>query len=186
MKRSYPVGAFGGSMVAATIRQLTKQSVMGQFHWLALAVAIALLASGTALWSMAHRPSPVTTPATTARHELAAEQILTLPPRIQAQVRGTSRAPGTSSRPAPAQALRPEAIVTLPPRIHADVSGTNRASTNAPRSVTLRAEVIATFPAQVQEQIRQGAETARPTDGQKSLRPEVIMTLPPRIQTQVR
>ena len=62
-------------MVAAKTRQRTKQAGAGQFRWLALALTVALLASGTALWSMAHRATPAPAPATVTRHELASEQI---------------------------------------------------------------------------------------------------------------
>ncbi len=188
MKGIYSFGSVGRFIFATTTAvQRTKQAASAHLGWLALAVAVALLASATTLWSTRDQPAAVPAPVA-VRTGMTPEQVWTLPALIQDQVRGIPQVSAAAKAVAPTEELRWEEIITLPALIQEQVRGTSgihNGGTVLPPSSAVRPEVLSTFPVQVQEQIRRAAEAGRREAGQNALRPEAIIALPQRIQAQV-
>ncbi len=152
--------------------------------WLVLAALLILVTSSVALW-ISSRVTPVAAPAAvTATHTLKPEYVATLPPQIQAQVRGLPLATSGEVTTS-ANTLGVEDIFALPQQIQEQVRQSLTGHTvDAPaQDRSLRPEMMSTLPWQIQEQLS-GKQAGTATAARP--RPEYVVTLPWQIQDQVR
>jgi len=152
--------------------------------WLVLAALLVLVTSSIALWTSS-RVTPVAAPAAvTTTYTLKPEYVATLPPQIQAQVRGLPLATSGEVTTS-ANTLGVEDIFALPQQIQEQVRQSLTGHTvDAPaQDRSLRPEMISTLPWQIQEQLS-GKQAGTATAARP--RPEHVVTLPWQIQDQVR
>ena len=102
--------------------------------------------------------SPVANHPAAPAQTFGPEDIVTLPPQIQDQVRGKPRASAAGAMAVRENTLGPEEVFTLPPQIQAQVRQATRPSPagNAAgtREQGLGPEAILRLPPQIQEQVR--------------------------------